>query len=353
MTSEVGPNPRREPVVSGQRGLLDRARLLGLLDEGVTRQVTVICAPPGSGKTSLLRTWVEHMRDAYRIVFISPRSEDDEQGFWLSILAQLQHEHGTPTPVFNGATMVNRVLSELREEQVPTILIVDDAHTLGQDTLANLATLLSRLPLDVHAVISTRRDLRLGTHQLRIAGDLAEIRAEQLTFTESETRELLASSDITLSDEAVRTLQVRTEGWAAGLRLAVLSLASESDPETFVAQFSGSNRVVADYLMAEMLERQPLHVQQVLLATAILDRFNGELADLLSGTTGFRIECFTPELEEGQRLRRVGRQRTHLVSVSPSLPRTSAARTAAHAAVLDRRSAPARGRMVYGARTGR
>ena len=286
MTSELGPTPRREPGVSGQRGLLDRARLLGLLDEGVSRAVTVICAPPGSGKTSLLRTWVEHARDAYRIVLVSPRSEDDEQGFWLSILAQLQHERGTPTPVFNGATMVNRVLSELREERVPTILIVDDAHELGQDTLANLATLLSRLPHDVHAVVATRRDLRIGTHQLRIAGDLAEIRAEQLTFTESETRELLASSDITLSDEAVRTLQVRTEGWAAGLRLAVLSLATESDPETFVAQFSGNHRVVADYLMAEMLERQPLHVQQVLLATSILDRFNGELADLLSETTG-------------------------------------------------------------------
>lgn len=128
--------------------------------------------------------------------------------------------------------------------------------------------------------------MRLGTHQLRIAGELAEIRAKELTFTESETRELLASSGIALSNDALRTLQLRTEGWAAGLRLAALSLAVETDPEAFVAQFSGSNRVVADYLMAEMLERQPAEVQQLLLSTSILDRVNGELGDLLSETTG-------------------------------------------------------------------
>ena len=272
-------------MISRPRGLLDRERLLKLLDEAVTRQVTVISAPPGSGKTSLLRTWIEDARAVHRVVFVSARREDDEQGFWLSLLAQLQQARPTPTPVFSGAAMVDRVLSELREDSAPTVLIVDDAHELGPDALANLATLLGRLDTHVHAVIATRHDLRLGTHQLRVAGELAEIRAKELTFTESETREFLASSGVALSEEALRTLQQRTEGWAAGLRLAVLSLAVESDPETFVAQFSGSNRVIADYLMAEMLERQPPDVQQLLLATSILDRVNGELGDLLSETT--------------------------------------------------------------------
>jgi len=229
---------------------------------------------------------MEHARSGNRSVFISASSEEDEQGFWLSLLSQLQHSRATPTPVFSGAAMVNRVLLELRENGTPTMLIVDDAHELTPDARANLTTLLGRLPAHVRAVIATRRDLRLGTHQLRVAGELAEIRAENLTFTESETRELLANSGIALSDDALRTLQERTEGWAAGLRLAALSLAVEPDPERFVAQFSGSNRVVADYLMAEMLERQPAHVQHLLLATSILDHVNGELADLLSGTTG-------------------------------------------------------------------
>src|ERR1700733_5852165 len=173
-----------DPAPTARQGtLLDRKRLLGLLDEAVTRQVTVICAPPGSGKTSLLRTWVERARRPERIVFISPRDEDNEQGFWLSILAQLQRkrDRGTPAPAYNGAALVNRVLSELREKPAPTVLIVDDAHELGQDALANLATLLGRLPPEVRAVVATRRDLRLGTHQLRIDGDLAEIRAGQLT----------------------------------------------------------------------------------------------------------------------------------------------------------------------------
>jgi LuxR family maltose regulon positive regulatory protein len=272
-------------AATGRGTLLDRERLRNLLDEAVARQVTVLCAPAGSGKTSLLRTWIEHALHTYRIVFVSARDEDDEQGFWLSILAQLQSEPGTPTPVFNGASMVNRVLAELADD-APTLLIIDDAHDLGAEALVNLTTFLSRLASHLRVVIATRHDLRLGTHHFRVAGQLAEIRTDKLVFTESETRELVANSGITLSDDAVRTLRQRTEGWAAGLRLAVLSLAVESDPETFVAHFSGSNRVVAEYLIAEMLERQPPHVQQVLLATSILDRFNGELGDLLSETTG-------------------------------------------------------------------
>src|ERR1700734_3076765 len=106
-------------------GLLDRERLRNLLDEAVTRQVTVISAPPGSGKTSLLRTWLEHARNAYRIVFVSGRGDEDEQGFWLSLLAQLQPAAGPPTPVFNGAAMVNRVLSALEANNAPTLLILD------------------------------------------------------------------------------------------------------------------------------------------------------------------------------------------------------------------------------------
>jgi LuxR family maltose regulon positive regulatory protein len=276
-------------------GLLDRERLLNALDEAVRKRVTIISAPAGSGKTSLLRTWVERAQSTYRVVFLSARSEEDEQLFWLALLAGIQRAFGAaaeeavpaPTPGFSGDAMLDRVMSELAEHLEPTVLIVDDLHELGsQDAFARVAKLVAKLPAHVHAVLAMRRDLRLGTHQLRLAGELAEIRAENLEFTESETRDLLASSSITLSDEAVHTLQQRTEGWAAGLRLAALSLAVDPDPETFVAHFSGSNRTVADYLLAEMLERQPSHVQRMLLRTSILDRVNGELADLLAESAG-------------------------------------------------------------------
>ena len=138
----------------------------------------------------------------------------------------------------------------------------------------------------MHAILATRRDLPLRLHQLRLAGELAEIRAADLRFTERETRELLDASGIALSDAGAALLHQRTEGWAAGLRLAAISLAGHPDPERFVAEFSGSDRTVAEYLIAEMLERQPDDVQQLLLRTSLLDRVNGELADLLTGRAG-------------------------------------------------------------------
>ena len=138
----------------------------------------------------------------------------------------------------------------------------------------------------MHAILTTRHDLRLGLHQLRLAGELAEIRAADLRFSERETRELLDASGIALSAAGAALLHQRTEGWAAGLRLAAMSLAGHPDPERFVTEFSGSERTVAEYLLAEMLERQPPDVQDLLLRTSLLNRVNGELADLLTGRPG-------------------------------------------------------------------
>jgi LuxR family maltose regulon positive regulatory protein len=128
--------------------------------------------------------------------------------------------------------------------------------------------------------------VRLRLHRLRLAGELAEIRAADLRFSERETRELLDASGIALSEAGAALLHQRTEGWAAGLRLAALSLAGHPDPERFVAEFSGSDRTVAEYLLAETLDRQPADVQDLLLRTCLLDRVNGELADLLTGRPG-------------------------------------------------------------------
>src|SRR4029077_17515374 len=139
-------------------------------------------------------------------------------------------------------------------------------------------------------------------------GELAEIRAADLRFSGRETRELLDASGIALSAAGVALLHQRTEGWAAGLRLAVISLAGHPDPERFVAEFSGSDRTVAEYLLAEMLERQPPGVQDLLLRTCLLDRVNGELADLLTGRPGSEpilldledANAFTESLDPGR-----------------------------------------------------
>src|SRR6185436_18268677 len=121
---------------------------------------------------------------------------------------------------------------------------------------------------------------------LRLADEFAEIRAGDLRFSERETRALLAASEIGLSEAGVGALYERTEGWAAGLRLAVISLSGHPDAERFVAEFSGTDRAIGEYLMAEMLERQPGEVQRMLLRTSLVDRVNGELADLLAGCSG-------------------------------------------------------------------
>ena len=193
--------------------------------------------------------------------------------------------------------MVDRVRSELADARGDITLVIDDLHELNSpEALAQLTRLLINLPPHVHAMLTTRHDLRLGLHQLRLAGELAEIRAADLRFSERETRELLDASGIALSAAGAALLHQRTEGWAAGLRLAAISLAGHPDPERFVAEFSGSERTVAEYLIAEMLERQPADVQDLLLRTSLLDRVNGELADLLTGRPG--SERILLELED-------------------------------------------------------
>jgi LuxR family maltose regulon positive regulatory protein len=276
--------------------LIDRGDLVAALDRAATRKVTIISAPAGSGKTSLLRAWASRPEQQRRLALLQvPRDQQDAQQFWLALLDTVRHatgansEAGPPaaTPDFNAPAMAGRVLSELADARGGVTVVIDDLHELtSSEALAQLARLLTGLPPQVHAILTTRHDLRLGLHQLRLAGELAEIRAADLRFTERETSELLDASGIALSEAGTALLYQRTEGWAAGLRLAAISLAGHPDPERFIAEFSGSERTVAEYLLAEMLERQPPDAQDLLLRTSLLDRVNGELADLLTGRPG-------------------------------------------------------------------
>jgi LuxR family maltose regulon positive regulatory protein len=286
--------------------LIDRGDLLTALDRAAARKVTIISAPAGSGKTCLLRAWADRPGQPHRLAVMQvQRDQHDAQQFWLALLSAVRQacaptsraEPPAATPDFNAPAMVDRVLSELADARGDITLVIDDLHELNSpEALSQLTRLLMNLPPQVHAMLTTRHDLRLRLHQLRLAGELAEIRAADLRFSERETRELLDASGIALSDAGAALLHQRTEGWAAGLRLAALSLADHPDPERFVAEFSGSDRTVAEYLIAEMLERQPADVQDLLLRTSLLDRVNGELADLLTGRPG--SERILLELED-------------------------------------------------------
>ena len=282
-------------VAPATTGLIDRGELLAALDRAAERQVTVISAPAGSGKTCLLRAWATRPGAPRLAIVQVNRDEHDAQTFWLAVLRAVRQaadasgraESPVGTPDGGARALADRVLAEVDDAGGDLTVVIDDLHELkSSEALAELAGLLTSLPSGVHAILATRRDLRLDLHRLRLVGELAEIRAADLRFSDEEARRLLDIAGVRLSDAGLGVLQRRTEGWAAGLRLAVISLAGRSDPERFVAEFSGTDRTVAEYLLAEMLDRQPHDVRQLLLRTSLLDRFNGELADLLTGHPG-------------------------------------------------------------------
>ena len=255
--------------------------------------VTLVCAPAGSGKSVLLRSWAAETDAAVAWVTVE-RGERDAQRFWLQLIDALADTAGdelvervSPVPQFAGALVVERFLGQLQRLDEPLALVIDDLHELdSDDALGWLAMLLTRLPSPLRVVLATREEPALGLHRLRLTGGLAELRGPDLRFSLDEARALLRASGITLSDTGLDSLQERTEGWPAGLRLAAISLTTHPDPERFVSEFSGSERTVAGYLLAEVLERQPPEVRDLLLRTSVLERVCGPLADALTGGTG-------------------------------------------------------------------
>jgi LuxR family transcriptional regulator, maltose regulon positive regulatory protein len=258
--------------------------------------VTVVSAPAGSGKTVLLRSWIGDARLAEHAAWVAvERDERDPQRLWLAVLDALRQtipgsalvRELTTAPDLDGWTIVERLLKDLAPLADRLWLVIDDLHELGSaEALRQLELLVMRSPQELRLVLATRHDVRLGLHRLRLEGELTEIRADDLRFSVDEARALFAAAGVALAGPALGMLHERTEGWAAGLRLAALSLAGHPDPGRFAAEFCGTERTVAEYLLAEVLERQPEEVRRLLLRTSGLDRVNGELADLLTGASG-------------------------------------------------------------------
>jgi LuxR family maltose regulon positive regulatory protein len=289
---------------AGLGGVVPRPGLYERL--GGSARVTVLSAPPGSGKTVLVRSWMAEPGLAHCVAWVSVRrGEQDPQRFWLSVLGALRSTAAgsglvrelTAAPGLDGWAVVERLLKDLTPLDGRLWLVIDDVHELrSADALAQLELLVMRAPPELRFVLATRHDLRLGLHRLRLEGELTEIRTADLRFSVAEAGELLAAAGVALPGPALAVLQERAEGWAAGLRLAALSLAGHEDPERFAAEFSGSERTVADYLLAEVLERQPDEVRRLLLRTSVLERVSGPLADALTGGSGG--ERMLAELEE-------------------------------------------------------
>ena len=276
------------------RRLVPREVLYDRLSATPAGGVVLVCAPAGSGKTVLLRSWLEASGDPAAWVSVE-RDEQDAQRFWLWVIDELAKAAGddgsvrrtSPSPGFDGEGVVDQLLSDLTTLDDRVVLVIDDLHELrSDDALGLLEQFLARVPPMLRVVLATRQEPRLGLHRMRLAGGLTELRAADLRFTGEEARKLLEANGIALSAEGLKLLCERTEGWAAGLRLAAISLTVHPEPERFVREFSGSERTVAGYLLAEVLERQPPEVRELLLRTCVLDRVSGQLADVLTGGSG-------------------------------------------------------------------
>jgi LuxR family maltose regulon positive regulatory protein len=279
-----------------------RPRLAAALDEGLARQLVLVCAPAGSGKTVLLADWAE--RDGRLVAWLSlDAADNDPARFWRHVVAALDRVRPgiaeragsllgpPPPPSFEGlvTALVNELAAQPGEDEV--LLVVDDYHLIeAQPVHASLEFLVEHLPPGLDLVVASRADPPLPLPRLRAGGRLAELRAADLRFTAEEAAALLReATGGELPGEAVAALAALTEGWAAGLQLAALSLRGQADPAGFVAAFGGSHRYVLDYLTEEVLERQGEQLRGFLLETSVLDRLSGALCDAVTGRTDGQV----------------------------------------------------------------
>ncbi len=278
--------------------LVRRNHLIERLQQGMEAPLTLVSAPAGFGKTTLLAQWLaESGRDA---AWLSLEPEDNEPvRFLSSLIAALQTldphlgssalallHTSSPGPPPPPEVVLAQLAAELLERaQRDMILVLDDYHLITAESLQHaMATLVEHIPPQLHLVIATRVDPALPLARLRARGQLCEVRVAQLQFLPEETSAFLGNvMGLDLPAEAILALQSRTEGWIAGLQLAALSLQGRSDVQHFLADFTGSHRHIVDYLVEEVLARQPEAVQSFLLHTSILDRFTSPLCDAVTG----------------------------------------------------------------------
>ena len=271
-------------VPGPQPGFVPRPRLVEALGEGLARGRMLVCAPAGFGKTALLADWARG--GGHPVAWLGLDGGDsDPARFWRHAVAALDRARPGlagrvgPPPPGSLAGLVTALINELAADPGPdeVLLVLDDYHLVGSGPVhESVAFLLENLPPGLRVVVSSRADPPLPLARLRARGQLAELRAADLRFTAEEAAALLGeAAGPGLPAAAAAALVARTEGWAAGLQLAGLSLRGHADPAGFVAAFSGSHRFVLDYLADEVLDGQPGQVRAFLLETSVLERLSG------------------------------------------------------------------------------
>ncbi len=278
-----------------QAGAVLRPRLIERMNEG--RKLTLVSAPAGFGKTTLLGEWAAGC--GRPVAWLSLDEEDsDPTRFLVYLVTALQTVAADIGEAASSAlrspqpppteSLLTALLNEISTVEEDFFLVLDDYHVIDAGAVDDALTfLIEHLPPRMHLVIATREDLRLLLARLRARGQLTELRAADLRFAPGEAAEFLNDvMGLGLSVEEVGALESRTEGWIAGLQLAALSMRGREDTSAFIGAFAGDNRYVLDYLVEEVLRRQPESIRTFLMQTSILDRLSGPLCDALTGQGG-------------------------------------------------------------------
>ncbi|MDQ2683183.1 MAG: helix-turn-helix transcriptional regulator, partial [Chloroflexota bacterium] len=270
--------------------LVARPRLLNRLHKGTAARLVLVSAPPGFGKTTLLAEWLTN--DDRHTGWVSLDERDNEPAtFWSYVLTALGTERskGAAIQLRTADSPIEPILitliNDIAESGVPRALVLDDYHVITNPEIHSAVTfLLENLPAPMQLVISSRADPSLPLARLRVRGELVEIRAADLRFTPDEAAAFLRDvMGLELSAETIAALEQRTEGWIAGLQLAALSMHGRDDVSGFVSAFTGDARYIVDYLLEEVLQRQPDDLRDFLLQTSILERLSGPLCDAVTG----------------------------------------------------------------------
>jgi LuxR family maltose regulon positive regulatory protein len=288
------PTPRAGPAMQHRSSLIPRPHLLERLNEGLPGKLTLISAPAGFGKTTLVSDWLAHLK--LPAAWLSLDEDDNDLGrFFSYLVAALQTIlpdvgsevlallHSSPLP--SSHTLLTLLLNDLTALAQKSVLVLDDYHTIENETINQALTFfLDHLPPALHLVIISRVDPTLPLPRLRAKGQLNELRSAELRFTLAETADFLAQmTGLSLAPAEIAALDRRAEGWIAGLQMAALSLRQREAAAVtqFIAEFSGSHRYIMDYLVDEVLRQQPAEVQTFLLYTSILDRLCASLGEAI------------------------------------------------------------------------
>jgi LuxR family transcriptional regulator, maltose regulon positive regulatory protein len=286
---QAAPVPRdrrRRPVPKvpksrPPRPVIVRPRLHALLDEGIGSKLTVVSAPAGSGKSTLLAAWLAANAGRCPVVSISVVDLDDERTLIGDVCSAVASAAGGVSAASAGR---HGALDGLGDDGPPIVLVVDDFQELrSRQVLAAFARLVAGAPSRLRVVVATRHDPDIGLHRLRLDGMLTEIRARDLAFESSEAAAFFAAEGLSLDEGHAESLVKLTEGWAAGLRFAAISVRAGDDVESFVAGLERTERAVSEYLLDEVLSRQTAELRDFLLRASICERICGPLADVLTG----------------------------------------------------------------------